>query len=83
MVKILKAMANERRILILRHISKMKESTVGQISDVLDLSFRSVSKHLSVLYGADLIKFRQSGLNRYYSINNNKFPRELSNLIKM
>ncbi len=68
LVKIFKAMGNERRFLILGNLMQKKELSVGQIAELIDLSFKSVSRHLSVLYGADLIEVRQSGLNRFYSI---------------
>ena len=68
LVKIFKAMGNERRFLILKHLSQRKELSVGQIAELIHLSFKSVSRHLSVLYGAELVDSRQSGLNRFYFI---------------
>ena len=52
----------------MRHLSKRKELSVGQIAELIDLSFKSVSRHLAVLSGADLIEARQAGLNRFYYI---------------
>jgi len=68
LVKIFKAMGNERRFLILKHLSRRKELTVGRISDLINLSFKSVSRHLAVLANADLVECRQANLNRFYSI---------------
>ena len=61
-------MGNERRLAILKHLLHKKELSVGLIAEMIALSFKSVSRHLSVLYGADLIEVRQSGLNRFYFI---------------
>lgn len=80
LIKILKAIANERRFIILKILFKNKEMSVGNLSEAIDLSFRSVSKHLSVLAGAGLVEYRQHSLNRFYSINKLGFPRELAKL---
>ena len=79
-VKIFKALGNERRFLILKHLFAKKELTVNQISETINLSFKSTSRHLSVLTGADLIKARQASLNRFYSINDSGFPKQLLQL---
>ena len=68
LIKIFIAMGNERRFFILKHLLNKKELSVGQIAELINLSFKSVSSHLAVLYGAELIDVRQSGLNRFYSI---------------
>ena len=68
LVKIFKAMGNDRRFMILRHILVSKELTVSQIAKKIDLSFKSVSRHLSVLSNAGMVEVRQANLNRFYSI---------------
>lgn len=69
-IKIFKALGNERRFLILKYIIKKKELTVSQISELIHLSFKSTSRHLSVLKNANLVISRQIDLNNFYSINN-------------
>ena len=81
-VKIFKALANERRFLILKYLLTRKELTVGEISKLISLSFKSTSRHLSVLVGANLVKARQIDLNRFYSINNSGFSKHLLELLK-
>ncbi|MEK7658564.1 MAG: metalloregulator ArsR/SmtB family transcription factor [Patescibacteria group bacterium] len=71
LVKIFKAMGNERRFLILKYLLRKKELTVMQISELIGLSFKSVSRHLSVLLNANLVEVRQVNINRFYSINLN------------
>lgn len=68
-VKIFKAMGNERRFLILKYLLKEKELTVGKISELINLSFKSVSRHLAILASANLVEVRQVNINRFYSIN--------------
>jgi len=82
LVKIFKALGNERRFLILKHLLSKKELTVGRISESINLSFKSSSRHLSVLINADLVKVRQANVNRFYSINNSGFPKQLLDLLK-
>ena len=70
LVKIFKAMGNERRFLIMKNLVQRKELTVSQIAEHIKLSFKSASRHLMVLANADLVQVRQVNLNRFYSINN-------------
>jgi len=66
--KVFKAMGNDRRFSILKHLHQKKELTVSQIAEFINLSFKSTSRHLAVLAGANLIEARQVNLNRFYSI---------------
>ena len=75
LVKILKALGNERRLDILRRIAKSRQMSVGGLSEQIDLSFRSVSKHLSVLANAGLVEAKQISLSRYYFISPD-FPKQ-------
>ncbi|OGZ64589.1 MAG: hypothetical protein A3A98_03475 [Candidatus Staskawiczbacteria bacterium RIFCSPLOWO2_01_FULL_40_39] len=66
LVKIFKALGNERRFLIIKHLSGKKELTVNQISELIHLSFKSVSKHLLILKNAGLVDYKASNLNKIY-----------------
>jgi len=81
LVRVLKAIGNERRLDILRRISKSRQMSVGSLSEVMELSFRSVSKHLSVLAGAGLVEAKQISLSRYYYISAD-FPKQFLEFIK-
>ena len=76
--KVFKILGNERRFLIVGHVFRAKELTVGQISELIQLSFRSTSKHLHVLADMDLLAIKQVSLNKFYSINRSKFPTQLT-----
>lgn len=67
----LKALANGRRLSILRILKKRGEATVGSISDGIRLSFRSTSKHLSVLSAVDIVEHEQRSSEVFYRIQNN------------
>ena len=66
--KILKALANRRRLAILAHIQRNGTSHVGDIAEAIRLSFKSTSKHLAVLFAAGILEREQSGLLADYSL---------------
>lgn len=68
--KVLKAVANKRRIDIMRFIKSKREVTVGDISEEVRLSFKATSKHLRVLYLAGFVEREQSGVQVMYRISN-------------
>ena len=63
-----KALANERRLKIVKELMRYKKLTVGEISDKINLSFRSTSRHLKILEAVGFVSWQQTGLNVYYSI---------------
>ena len=64
----MKALANKRRLAILRFLKKRKEATVGDIAEEIKLSFKSTSRHLSVLFSADILEREQKSLQVFYRI---------------
>lgn len=66
--KILKALANKRRLQIIKFLKEKKEANVGEIADHLKLSFKATSKHLTVLSGADIVEKEQRSLSAFYSL---------------
>ena len=72
--KVLKALANKRRVAILKYLKHKERASVGNIAHEIKLSFRATSKHLSVLFSADVVEKEQSGLTVIYFISNVKHP---------
>ena len=64
--KILKALANKRRLAILKYLKKAGRAPVADIAEAIDLSFKSTSKHLSILLSADILEKQQSALRMFY-----------------
>ena len=64
----LKALANKRRLAILRFIRKEKEVSVGDIADEIKLSFNATSKHLGILASANILEKEQRSLQVFYKI---------------
>lgn len=45
--------------------------SVGEIADEIKLSIKATSKHLSVLYGADIVDKEQRSLQMFYKLSTN------------
>lgn len=63
-----KALADPIRRSIL-NLLKKGPMTAGDINDHFDVTFASISRHLSVLKEADLIRDRRDGKFIYYELN--------------
>ena len=72
--RVLKALTNLRRLEIVRYLSQVKEATVGEIAEKIDLSFKSTSKHLAVLYAADIVAKKQRSLEMWYRLSPDRHP---------
>ncbi len=68
--RILKAMANQRRLAIVRFLKGRREASVGDIADAIKLSLKATSKHLGLLYAADILEREQRSLLMYYRLSN-------------
>ena len=66
--KILKALANRRRLTILKLLSNNSKSSVGYIAKEIKLSFKATSKHLGILLNAGILEREQVNLLMYYSL---------------
>jgi DNA-binding transcriptional ArsR family regulator len=71
---LLKALANRRRLAILRYLAKEKEAKVGDIATAIKLSFKATSRHLQQLSSADIVERDQRGLEMWYHIGKNSPP---------
>ncbi|KKU50106.1 MAG: Transcriptional regulator, ArsR family protein [Parcubacteria group bacterium GW2011_GWB1_49_7] len=66
--RVLKALANKRRLAIIKYLKKEKQATVGDIAEHINLSFKATSKHLGVLSGADIVDKQQQSLQMWYKL---------------
>jgi len=64
----MKALANRRRLAILRYLKKTREASVGDIAEEIKLSFKATSKHLGILYAAGILEKEQRSLTIFYSL---------------
>jgi len=70
--KILKAFANKRRLNIVKYIKYKREASVGDIAREIKLSFKATSKHLNILFTADILERDQKSLQMFYRLNQNQ-----------
>lgn len=66
--RILKGLANRRRLAILACLLKSKEMSVADVAGCIKLSFKATSKHLAILRQLDIVDRRQQGLTMHYSV---------------
>ncbi len=68
----LKALANKRRLEILKALKKAPgdELSVGESAEKINLSFKATSRHLKLLTDADILEKEQRGLQVFYRLAN-------------
>jgi len=78
-----KALANRRRLAILKYLLKVDKATVGQIAGEIKLLFKATSKHLQRLRQVNFISYEQIGLEFNYFITEKKdlFIKQLQTLL--
>lgn len=70
--KILKALANKRRLSILKYLRSKKEASVGDIAGEIHLSIKATSKHMGILFALDMLEKDQRNLQVFYRISGSK-----------
>ena len=65
--RLLKAMGNARRLVILCHLSE-REHSVGELCSLVGLSQSALSQHLARLRRDNLVKTRRAAQTVYYSL---------------
>ena len=66
--KNLKALANKRRLEILKSLKGGRASSVGDIAEKIKLSFKATSRHLLILFRADILDKEQKDNQVFYKI---------------
>ncbi|SFX10668.1 ArsR/SmtB family transcription factor [Marinospirillum alkaliphilum] len=79
---LLKAMANENRLMILCYLDG-RELSVSELNNCLDLSQSALSQHLAVLRRDNLVKTRRESQTIYYSLNGEEAKQVISTLHNM
>ena len=72
--KQLKALANARRLAMLKLLRSRTSASVGEVARSIKLSFKATSKHLRILYLADLIEKQQINTTVHYRLGNRPTP---------
>lgn len=66
--RVLKALANERRLKILKILFEKGPLPVGDISSAINLSFRSTSRHLLLMEKVNLLTRKQVKTSVFYDV---------------
>ena len=66
--RMLKALANPRRVALLKHLRKTSEENVGNLACVIKLSIKSTSHHLVILSAAKLVEKEQRSTSVFYRL---------------
>lgn len=77
--KMLKMLANSKRLLILCHLLK-HERTVSELQDLVGLSQSALSQHLAKMRKDDFLSITKEGTYVYYHINKPELEAVLSTL---
>jgi len=72
-----KALANRRRLAILKYLKNHNKASVGEIAKEIKLRIKSTSKHLRVLAGVDFVESDQQSLHVFYFL-----PEQKSAILK-
>lgn len=67
-VALLKAMANEARLLVLCHLAESGELSVGDLVDRVGISQSALSQHLAKLREQGLVATRKEAQTVFYSV---------------
>lgn len=70
----LKAVANLRRLAIIKFLKKEGEANVQEIATHLSLSFKATSRHLRILFSADILEKEQKNIYVYYRLAKDRLP---------
>jgi DNA-binding transcriptional ArsR family regulator len=65
---LLRAIANDRRLLILCRLVECGEATVGQLAEDVELSQSALSQHLARMREEGLVAFRRDAQTLWYRI---------------
>ena len=66
--RVLKALANRRRLAIVVYLSGKEQASVGAIAEEIKLSFKSTSRHLAILFNVDILEREQTSTTVLYCL---------------
>ena len=78
--RLLKSLANRRRLAIVRYLKGRREASVGDIAAAIKLSLKATLKHLGLLYTVDIVEREQRSLLMYYRLSK-ALPRLIGSVI--
>lgn len=80
---LLRAVANERRLLILCRLVELGEATVNSLADSIGLSQSALSQHLAKMRDEGLVTYRRESQTSWYRIADPRIERLLATLYEL
>jgi DNA-binding transcriptional ArsR family regulator len=80
--RLLAAMANAKRLLVLCHLLE-GEKPVGELADIVGLSSAALSQHLARMRAMDLVTTRREGQSIYYQLASQEIREVLATLYRL
>ena len=80
---ILRALANERRLLVLCKLVERGEATVNSLADTVELSQSALSQHLAKMRDEGLVTYRRESQTLWYRIADPRIEKLLVTLHKL
>lgn len=79
----LKAIANQRRLMVLCKLVEHGEMAVGDLADAVGLSQSALSQHLAKMRGEGLVAFRRESQTLWYRIADSRIETLLATLYRL
>lgn len=80
--RLLAAMANGKRLLVLCHLLE-GEKSVGQLAEIVGLSVAALSQHLAKMRALDLVRTRRDAQTIYYRLASEEVREVLATLYRL
>jgi ArsR family transcriptional regulator, virulence genes transcriptional regulator len=80
---ILRALANERRLMILCKLVEWSEATVGSLAEVVGLSQSALSQHLAKMREEGIVTYRRESQTLWYRIADQRTETLLGHLYEL
>ena len=78
--RVLSAISNERRLLILCHLQQQGETPVSGLVRITGLSQSALSQHLALMRHEGLVRARKDGLIVFYSVADSRIQSLMASL---
>lgn len=78
--RLLKALANQRRLMVLCKLMTLGRATVGDLADAVGLSQSALSQHLSLMRDEGLVTFDRDAQTLWYRIGDPRVTTLMSTL---
>ena len=81
--RILKALANERRLMILCRLAERDEASVSELAEAVGLSQSALSQHLAKMRDEEIVSFRRESQTLWYRIADPRIAKLLNQMERL